>query len=295
MATRTHALAALAAACLLTLAAAGVAAASTTPAPPAKALPITAATGAGRLPIPGYVVETSQLITAPDGTQTPGSVNCPLGKVPLGGGVVVTSTSIFANVNSSFPSSTGWSADVNNATGSDTTFEVIAVCAKPPRHYSIQQSNLVDNPANTQSVAVALCPAGSLPLGGGAVSTSANLFVNVNTTQPFGNQWKIFENNASTPDIDASVVAIAICGKLPGYNVQQGPSAPNPPVTQVESSASCPVGTLPTGGGLISSFSNVGVNLNSSAPNVSSWIAFENNASAFTPSAIATVVCAGAS
>jgi hypothetical protein len=295
MSTRKCALASLAGACLLTLAAAGVAAASTTPAPPAKAVPVSAATGAGRLPIPGYVVETSQLLAAPDDTQTRGTVSCPLGKVPLGGGVVVTSGSIFANVNSSFPSATGWIADVNNATGADTTFVVVAVCAKPPRHYSIQQSNVVDNPANTQSVAVALCPAGSLPLGGGALSESTNLFVNIDTTQPFGNQWKIFENNASTPDIDTSVQAIAICGKLPGYNVQQGPAAPNPPVTQVESSASCPAGTIPTGGGMISDFSNVGVNLNSSAPNGSSWIAFENNASAFTPSAIATVVCAGAS
>jgi hypothetical protein len=298
MSMRNRALATLAGACLVSLAVAGAAAASATPgqdaAPPGKQLPIAVDHGTGRPPIPGYTVVSSDQLTSPQGRQVRGTVTCPVGKVPLGGGVVVASTNVGANVNSSFPSPSGWVADVNNASPADTTFRVVAICAKQPRHYSIQASNIVDNPANTQSLAVALCPLGSLPLGGGAVSTSTSLFVNINTTQPFGNEWKVFENNASTPEVDAEMQAFAICGKLPGYNVQVGPPAQNPPVTQIGVEVSCPAGTLPTGGGMISDFSNVGVNLNTSAPDGSTWVSFEDNSSAFTPSALATVVCAGA-
>src|SRR5579871_2792338 len=51
--------------------------------------------GAG-LP-PGYLVVTSQPVTAGSGGQTHGSVTCPAGRLPSGGGAFVDSSSLGAN------------------------------------------------------------------------------------------------------------------------------------------------------------------------------------------------------
>ena len=73
---------------------------------------------AGALELEGYNV-TSASFSAPNGTQSSGSVSCPAGTVAYGGGVLLASTNLSADVNSSWPASdTEWSAKVNNTTGS---------------------------------------------------------------------------------------------------------------------------------------------------------------------------------
>ena len=83
---------------------------------------------------PSYLIVESFNVTAPAGQQTFGSVNCPAnaaGKVryPYGGGVTINSSNLSVNINSSYPSGTAWHAYVNNASGSDITFDVWATCA----------------------------------------------------------------------------------------------------------------------------------------------------------------------
>jgi hypothetical protein len=90
-----------------------------------------------------YSVVTSALLTAENGEQSFGAATCPAATVVYGGGVLVTSDSLAANVNSSWPENDGeWAADVNNASGSATTFQVYAVCAKEPHQYSIVESSM---------------------------------------------------------------------------------------------------------------------------------------------------------
>src|SRR4051794_26850872 len=204
------------------------------------------------------------LLTAPAGRQTRGFATCPASKVPLGGGVFVVSGSTAANVNSSFPLNNRWVGDVNNASGLDTTFVVSAVCAKQPKLYSVVQSAGVDNLAGRQDSDSVTCPAGSLPLGGGATSNSFDLAVNMNTTVPDGPSWHVEVNNASATDTSFST--FAVCGKLENY-------------------------TIANGGGVFSNSGNVLVNINSTALHgTDSWDAFENNASDFDAGLVPIVI-----
>jgi hypothetical protein len=169
----------------------------------------------------GYTVVNSATLLAPNGVQTRGIVNCPAGLVPLGGGVFIQSFSTLANVNSSFPSFTSWVGDVNNASGADTTFHVQVICASAPRNYAVVQGDLTRNPSGFQTTALATCPAHSKPLGGGGLSDSGALFININSTLPEGRAWRVDENNATGSD--ANVAAFVVCGKVNGYTVVTGP------------------------------------------------------------------------
>src|SRR3954451_23361811 len=68
------------------------------------------------------------LLAAPDGQQTRGTLACTTGKLPLGGGVLISSNDVQATVNSSFPNGGTWIADVNNSSGSATTFRLFVIC-----------------------------------------------------------------------------------------------------------------------------------------------------------------------
>src|SRR4051794_17027232 len=94
----------------------------------------------GARPPRGYVVVTTPLLASASGTQQRGTVDCPRGTVPLGGGATVFSTSMRATINSSFPFGRGWAADVNNASGETTAFDVRVVCATRPTGYAVVTS-----------------------------------------------------------------------------------------------------------------------------------------------------------
>ena len=121
-------------------------------------------------PPAGYRVVISPQLPSPNGSDSRGIVRCPTGTVPLGGGVIAQSPSIRANVSSSFPSGRTWVGDVKNASGTATTFQVEVICAKRPTGYTVARSPNTMNPPVTQTRAVATCPAGTKPLGGGGSS-----------------------------------------------------------------------------------------------------------------------------
>src|SRR3954463_7759702 len=79
-----------------------------------------------------YVSLQSALLSAPAGLQTRGTLACPTATVPLGGGGSISAGDLRANVNSSFPNGTTWIADVNNASGANTTFRLFVICGKAP-------------------------------------------------------------------------------------------------------------------------------------------------------------------
>jgi hypothetical protein len=286
------------------LAAAGTAAAGAPPkapreavpvsiAAPGKALPAATVGGAPRI-LKGYSVVSSGPLSAPAESQTRGRVSCPFPLVVLGGGVFVQSTSTLVSVNSSFPatSTPGWIADVNNASGLDTTFSVSAICAQQPRHYSIVFGNAVDNPSGSQVVAQARCPTGSQPLSGGPFSSSFQLFTNVNTTINSQHGWTVVENNASAED--DSVTADVICAKINGYLAVPGQTVVNPAGSQTFSTSSCPAPSVVVGGGTASNAPSVGVNVNSSIIDANGWDSYENNASGVDFQELTTAICVGA-
>jgi len=235
----------------------------------------------------------SELFTAQSGEQSRGTLDCPIGTVPLGGGVVITSNDVHATVNSSFPNGTSWIADVNNASGTATTFRVFAICSKAPRNYQVVQTPDAAGAAGTQATAFASCPTGTVPYGGGGVSRSPLTSVNLNSTLPSGNSWLVDMNNASSASSDFA--AFAICGKkLKGYQQVTGPSQPLGAGATAGSQVTCPGVSLPLGGGIGIATRDVNVNVNSTFPTAGNqWSAFAGNAGSFATSFVARVVCAG--
>ena len=75
----------------------------------------------------GYSVVTSTFPAAA-GVQSGGYVKCPGTKQPTGGGAFVDTANVVVNINSSKPDGQYWEVDVNNASASDTSFTVYAVC-----------------------------------------------------------------------------------------------------------------------------------------------------------------------
>jgi hypothetical protein len=242
-----------------------------------------------------YAVVNSGSLPAPTGAQTHGEVLCPPNTVVWGGGVFIQLRSLWANVNSSYPTgSTGWAANVNNASGSDTTFTVYAICAKQPRNYAVV-SAVFPNPAESQSTGEVSCPGTSKVLGGGSYSDSASTtYANINSTLPIsGKTWWVNMNNGW---ISAHVTVFAVCGNTRGRARYSGSiQVPNPAGEQTFSSVSCPAGQVPSGGGGYSSaLDHSAVTLNSTYPDGAGWSSYENNAGSGNPPYTKSfVICVG--
>jgi hypothetical protein len=254
---------------------------------------IAVAGGAVAGPAPrGYVVVTTPEMTAPAGQQTRGGVACPPGRVPLGGGVFISTSSTLASVNDSFPVDTGWIADVNNANGSATTFQVSVICARQPNRYVLVQSSSQVVTPGQQGDAFAACPKGTRPFSGGEVTDSTSPAVTVNTSVVQSHRWVAFENNASSGDVRVS--AFAICGRVKGYLVVGSRGVTVPPQMQVPDQARCPTGSVAIGGGSIGSVHNLGVSVNSSFVDGNDWDSEVNNGTDAPAEESTTVICAGA-
>jgi hypothetical protein len=82
--------------------------------------------------ISNYHVVINNEITAPAGTQTSNSADCPADTTVISGGVAMAQgNSTNVNVNSSYPivNDDKWEAIVNNNSTTPTLFDIIAICA----------------------------------------------------------------------------------------------------------------------------------------------------------------------
>ena len=239
----------------------------------------------------GYVVVSSAALTSNAGTQTHGSVVCPTGKVPLGGGVFFSSGSVLANINSSYPTATGWSADVNNASASASSFNVYVTCSKKPAHYALVSgaSTTVNAGAQVSNI-TATCTAPAKPLGGGLFSNTTSTLANVNSSIPVTGGWRVDANNASgSPE---SVTTYLVCGTLKKYHEVTGTATTNAAGTQTGVTVACGTGVAVGGGGFSSSGSTA-VSLNTTYPVSGGWRTYENNNSTATASITPYAICSG--
>ena len=169
--------------------------------PVARTMIVVLSVGAGLLPVfsampaqaagtrkapPGYVQVDSGAIPLPPGQAgSGGSISCPPGTVPWGGGVGFSGIpSAGEDINSSAPTDVGWTARFNNRTSiTGQTFGLNAICANEPPGYTTRFKT-VPNPAQTQSFAIATCPAGTVVLSGGALSSSISINVSLLSAWP---------------------------------------------------------------------------------------------------------------
>jgi hypothetical protein len=245
----------------------------------------------------GYAI-VSATFSLPNGSLVPGSVACPKKKgvqtVPLSGGAEIGSSSLAANINSSYPSATGWHVDADNLSGAATTFSVYAVCAKKLPGYIQQQSAPVSNPADTQSGDGYMCPNGDVLTGGGALSATASAQVNLNSSWPSGTKiWFAYMDNASSTG--TSFTVFHVCAKLnvshTHYTEISGPATPNPAGHETNTSAFC--GSLAViGGGVVSSGIGVSTTINTTFPFTGGWGGNENNSSTSSAFVTAFALCA---
>ena len=246
----------------------------------------------------GYIVVSSPGLTAPAGSQTHGTADCPANTVVYGGGVFVNSLSLPANVNSSYPSTTQWNADVNNASSSSTTFTVDAICAKRTADWSIVHSGSVTNPAMRRRGPASPARVDQV-LGGGGFSSTLSTKVNENSSFPLKSGsgalttffWTVDQNNANTTA--ATVTAYAVCGHASGYKLVTGAFTSSPAQTQALAAVSCPGSKAPLGGGIATNSSSLKVNINTTFPAPHGWQNYENNATTGEFTLTPDVICAG--
>jgi hypothetical protein len=78
-----------------------------------------------------------------------------------------------------------------------------------------------------------------------------------------------------------------------GYQVVQSPPFSNPAGTQTGGVVNCPIGKVPTGGGVVGG--GISHNVNSSNPTSNGWQAYMNNSGTGTQTFTVFVICANAS
>ena len=133
--------------------------------------------------VKGYTIATSGSSAARPGCRCTARPTAPRAPSSSAAARGVTSSSTAASINSSYPTATGWAADVNNASGSATTFAVYAVCAKQPRRYQRLTGVAFTVQAFSQN-GTAWPAAKAAPLGGGGYSDSGALTANLNSSLP---------------------------------------------------------------------------------------------------------------
>ena len=224
----------------------------------AGAVPVAGATNASAASAPaappGYQqVSTGPIPIPPSALDTGGQVPCPADTVPWGGGAGFTGgfAGVGENINTSAPTGNGWRGRYNNtSTRTSDNFEVDAICAKQPAGYTTTFKT-VNNPAGTQSTAVAVCPAGTRLLSGGTLSTGDTADIQLLSAWPVGPERfkSIMWNGSATGQ---QVTTYAICGNKPaGYAIiasQPGTDTGGPDT--LVAGAQCPAGTSVVGGGV---------------------------------------------
>jgi hypothetical protein len=267
----------------------------------ASATSVDAATGSPAAPTvakpAGYSIASATFALPPD-TQTPGSVVCPVKKgvqtVPLSGGGLIDTSALTANINSSFPTKTGWDITANNGSPAASEFTVYAVCAKKPSAYAQKESVAVSNPAGADAGAGYLCPKGDVVTGGGEISTAPNTLVNLAGSWPTGTtEWYVYLSNESTASASFNVFRVCANFNVTKTHFQEvaGATEVNPAGRDTDAEVFCPGGLSSIGGGVVPS-GGVGVTVNTTFPFVGGWGSDTNNATGANDNVTAYVLCA---
>jgi hypothetical protein len=163
-----------------------------------------------------YAVASAS-VDNPSETQTTATATCPAKTKVLGGGGYSLSNGLSVGMNSTFPvqpatKAFGWTVHMDNYSDDDTTVIVYAICGAA-RHYSINDGTKVSNPAGQETQAPAVnCPGVTVVTGGGTISTSDSIAVQIETTEQDNEiSWLSAENNMS--GAGTSVQSVVVCAK----------------------------------------------------------------------------------
>lgn len=134
-----------------------------------------------------------------------------------------------------------------------------------PPGYVMVTSPFLTAPSGTQTNGTVACPAGTVPLSGGAQSTSGSLNTNLNSSYPISTGWSVDVNNEA--GFDTIFAVYVICAAAPSkYKVILSPVTVSTPNNTDFAQAACPTGTVVYGGGMYSSSGLTSVNINGDNP-----------------------------
>jgi hypothetical protein len=135
---------------------------------------------------------------------------CPIGSKPLGGGITVASTDLSVNMAVSLPQNRQWRVDENNASATSAMANAFAICGSVPK-YRVIVAAVHNVPAQSQVLVKATCPAPTVVMGGGAISGSLSVAVNLAlSSMDEGFDWFAGINNTS--DQSTGAAAVVVCG-----------------------------------------------------------------------------------
>src|SRR4051812_35068322 len=169
-------------------------------------------------------------------------------------------------------------------------FPAPASAAPMPAGYTVAFSTQVTAADGTHTRAVAHCPKGTVPFGGGAFAFAPGLTAGLASSFPTANGWAVEMNNASGDTIfyDSAVT----CGRKPAhYSVVTSRPVPNPVGRRTTAVVSCPKVAKPLGGGGQSASKGLFANLGATGPVKSGWRVEESNATASAPTVKVFVIC----
>jgi hypothetical protein len=134
-----------------------------------------------------------------------------------------------------------------------------------PKGYTIVNSAPFVATAGTQTFGFVTCPGTEQPAGGGAIVQSQGLALNINSSFPAENAWRVFVDNSTTQDFNFTVYEVCIA-KSASYTVATTTADTVTDSTQ-SAAADCPAGTTVLGGGALAASFTTDVGINSSVPN----------------------------
>jgi hypothetical protein len=222
------------------------------------------------------------------------------GDVVTGGGVDNVPTTGVPQIGISAPDGSGlwtvWAGVYGNGS-STNVLDMSAVCIAKPKTYKTVAHKVNEAGAGSQSVD-AVCPVGTVVLGGGGYTSYPNSAYQIVDSYPSTSAsspawfmtWST--NDAFT---SATFTAYAICGTRPaGYSITVAhQSVPATPTAWTVNTVHCPGNALPLSGGVSGVPGTGQATLASSYPKAHKWqnVLVNGSGSAFT--ATGAVVCAG--
>lgn len=168
-----------------------------------------------------------------------------------------------------------------------------APAAAPSLSGYVQKSSpRVVVPAGTRVQAEVTCPRPLKVVGGGAAIDSSSLDLAIQYSAPVfdGTRWVARVTNSGTADGSFRVNAVCVSG-IKNYSYIEGIGADNPPATQARSSAFCPSGTVPLGGGGNALSPTISSSVDDSRPLANGWTATTSNPGPDDNFVLAYVVC----
>ncbi|GAB2734264.1 hypothetical protein [Kitasatospora kifunensis] len=148
------------------------------------------------------VVESGSGFLNPGNGASP-TVTCPAGQVTSGGGVHSSGTEV--NVSSlAATSSSSWSVQVINNSGSVQSSKAVVICSTAP--HSGQTGTAKAIAPHSTGVAFATCPQGQVPTGGGVVTDSPRALVSSLTST--GSDWDAGVVNLTNSTVHATAQVI---------------------------------------------------------------------------------------